>query len=1137
MRIPLSILWIFFAGYSFAQVCPIIEKRNNGNGQANNCAGANGTPMASNFIGTEYATSFTGLTKTGDIKFRFDGQVNNPPAIKRIWIGSTLSTAVVGPASVPVFTDTYTAVTYCFYNVNLPTVGSYTLEFVNPQTDSIMSLCGFSGSSSEPITPPAITTQPQSQTACLGGIATFSVSAQPTYGGSLVYQWRKSGVDIEGATSSKISLTGLTANDAGDYDCRVGETTGTFTISSSATLSIISCASNTYMDPCGSGSLISANTDSWNSAWADYDNDGWEDIFITEKSFDHPNKLFRNTGGGFSETAQNTLTASATAAAASTWADMDNDGDLDVLIVNATRHKSQLYENNGNGTFTALTSSGIDSDPQYFHGAAWSDFDNDGYVDLIITNFFETRFHFLYKNNGNKTFTRILNTPITAESNRSVAPILCDYNNDGLTDVFIPNGSNKPNSLFKNLGNFNFEKITTGDIATDAYNSVGACWGDYDGDGWVDLFVANASNQNNNLYHNNGDGTFTKITSSIVANELGHSHGANFIDIDNDQDLDLLVTNDEGPNFLYTNDGAGNFTRIIEEAIATDIGLSYGQAWADYNKDGMLDVMITTHSNQPDKLFCGKQNANHWINIKLEGTFSNRSGIGAHVKVKTGGIWQVRQVNAISGFGSQNSLRQHVGLGNYPTIDSIEVRWPSGYRQYLTNIAADRFITITEESGNVVSLLTFHDENGNCTKDENENIVSGITLALNNGSIRTATNEAGVAELNLRTDSYSVNVQNNNHWSLGCTVNFTTPANPAEIQIPLNKTDSQTDLSISIGSTAWRRGFTNQTIVQIKNLSATRAENLQVSLQYPQEVVVKTSNPGLAYAGNNLYTIQLTALDPGQWTNIHIEDSVTLQATLGDNLTLQATVTSDGTDADLSNNTVSLQNEIVGAIDPNDMLVSPRGIGYEGFVAKHERLTYTIRFQNVGTFNATFIKLENTIPENLDLQTFTLESSSHVCSFSINERRQLIVKYSAINLPTSDANETESHGFFTYSMVPATNCVAGDVIRNSARIFFDYEDPLTTNEVVNTIIGNRSNGQTLVVFPNPASDAVTLLPFDDENGKIKSLRILNSQGHVESAISIDDTQTVPVAGLKPGLYILEAMTDANEIRFGKLVIR
>jgi ASPIC and UnbV/FG-GAP-like repeat/Secretion system C-terminal sorting domain len=1139
MKNVITVFLIVLTNYSFSQICPVVEKRNNGNGQSNSCAGVSGTPMAPNMIGTPYSTNFIGLSKTGDIKFRFSGAVTNPPAIKKIWIGSTLSAAVAGPASVPIITDSYTTITYCFYNVNLPPSGVYTLEFVNPQTDEMISLCGFSGSSNSIINPPIITSDPQSQSSCIGGTVTFSVSAQPSNSGFLTYQWRKSGIDIIGATSSKYTILGITSGDTGDYDCRVGETTGTFVLSTKATLKIISCSNNSYIDQCGSGSLITTATNSWNNAWIDFDNDNREDLFITNKNEDAPNFLYKNTLTDFTAFNTSPLTTTSAKTNSSAWADIDNDGDPDVLIINSTQRKSEIYENKGSGMFTLLSTSGIDNDPQYFHGAAWSDFNNDGFVDLLITNFFETRFHHLYKNNGNKTFTRIFNSTITSETNRSTAPILADYDNDGLTDVFIPNGNDKPNSLFRNLGNFQFEKITAGAIATDSYNSVGACWGDYNNDGWQDLFVANASNQNNNLYENNGDGTFIKITSSVVVNDGGHSHGANFIDIENDGDLDLFVTNDEGPNFLYINDGTGNFSRVMDEAIATDLGMTYGQAWADYNKDGVLDVMISTHSDQLDKLFCGKDNSNHWINIKLQGSVSNFSSIGTQIRLKAGGKWQVRQVNPISGFGSQNSLRQHFGIGTNTTIDSIQVDWPSGIKQFITNLSPDIFITIVEEDASDLTLITYHDNNNNCIKDISEAFVPGIALLINPIATRTATNENGIAEIWLRDGAYSIDLNNEPYWQLGCPVSLN--ANTSTIYIPLQKTDTRFDLAITLGTSAWRRGFKNQTVVTYKNMGTTAAENITISLQYPSEVVVESSEPVLAEVGIDQYTIDIARLNPGEWGILLITDSVTLNSFVGQELILTGMITAGGGDAQLANNTAIQYKEVVGAIDPNDMAVYPKGEGLEGFIFRTQRLTYTIRFENVGTYAASFVALKNRLPSNLDLSTFQVESSSHSYQYTLQQNGVLQVKFKNINLPSSSTNKIESHGFFTYSAMPIQKASVRDQITNFASIVFDYEDPIPTNSVLNTILGN-SDTQQLIAYPNPASGLITITWKKQDSqqnslSRIQHLLFYDQRGVDRLEFTANDIKVVDISTLQAGFYILKATDQFNTVMYAKLVVR
>ncbi len=656
-------VFLLVAVQSFAQNCPYIDFRNNGNGQPNSCPNVSGTPMASNFDGTPYATAFVGMAKTGNIRFVFTGNITAPPAIKRIWIGSTLSSVVAGPASVPELVNGNSRVNYCFYNQNLPASGFYTIEFVNPQTDEIFSVCGFSGSSNAPANPPVILAQPVSQSVCSGNTLTLSVAAQAAYGGALTYQWRKNGVDISGATASTYIKSGVTSADAGTYTCLVSETGGTFILSQAANVTVINCSSNTYMDACGSGQLTTMQTNSWSSAWVDYYNDGWEDLYVCDKSENVANHLYKNNGSSnFQLVTASQLSSVISKSVNSTWGDYNRDGLKDVYITNATGNPGFLYKNLGGGNFQRMSNTGLDTDPQYAHGAAWCDFDKDGYQDLIVTNFFETRFHQLYKNNGNGTFSPVEDTPVSLESNRSMAPILCDYDNDGLTDIFIPNGNNKPNSLFRNLGNFRFSKENAGTVTSDAFNSVGAAWGDYNSDGWMDLFVTNASGQNNNLYRNNGNGTFSSVTGVPMVSDGGHSHGANWIDIDNDSDLDLFVTNDQGPNFLYINQGNGSFLRVMNEAIATNLGLDYGQAWADHNKDGWLDVMISSHSNQTDHLYCGKPNGKHWINIRLVGVVSNPEAIGARIRVFAGGKWQYRQNHPISGFGSQNSFRQHFGL-------------------------------------------------------------------------------------------------------------------------------------------------------------------------------------------------------------------------------------------------------------------------------------------------------------------------------------------------------------------------------------------------------------------------------------------------------------------------------------------
>ncbi|MBL3655411.1 FG-GAP-like repeat-containing protein [Fulvivirga sediminis] len=1143
MKSICTFLFLITSYTVFPQSCPTIDKRNNGNGQANRCAGIDGTPVASNFEGTSYAIAPSNMAKTGDITFVYDAPISSPPAIKRIWIGNILSNVVAGPASTPEISGNTTIVKYCFYQGNLPPSASFTIEFVEPQTDTLVSYCGYSGSDNSNVFPPTILTQPLSQSACLGEVVNLSVVGESTNGGTLNYQWRKDGIDITGATQSIYTISPVELTDAGKYDCLVGEATGTFIMSDFATLKTVDCSTNNvYMDKCGNGNLLETTTDSWNNAWVDYNNDNWEDLFVTDKNELNSNNLYENNSGAFTISGTE-LSSNLEKSASSAWSDIDNDGDMDVCVVNATGSASMIYLNNGNETFTSLPNSGVDAHPQYFHGAAWADFDNNGHVDLILTNFFKTRFHHLYKNNGNLTFTKITDTPVTAESNRSTAPLLADYDNDGLVDIFIPNGNNEPNSLFKNLGNFRFSKITSTLITATNTNSVGGSWGDFNGDGFLDLFVANSSNQNNELYQNNGDGTFTYVNASIVSNDAGHSHGANWIDIDNDADLDLFVTNDNGPNFLYINDGAGNFTKVSDEEIATDLGLNYGQAWADYNKDGFLDVMISSHSNQTDRLYCNKTNDNNWINIKLEGVVSNQNGIGAKIKIKSNGQWQYREINPISGFGSQNSIRAHLGLGDASIIDSIEVNWPSGITQYLTNISTNNFMTIVEESSNSVQGVVFHDLNGNCLKDPEEPTLSDIGLVINEQQTQIASNQNGALNFHIQEGTYNFSLADNNYWEMSCSSDFTVTTGSNNIDVPLTTSTSGYDLTVDYSTTAWRRGFTSESVISYSNIGTVDANNTTLVVQYPAEVKIIDANFSYTQTAENEYTFYIGSMKPGETQSIIVTDSVTLNSQIGQELTVSSNISADGTDLNFTNNTATELNTIVGAIDPNDISVSPHGQGADHFVSKNEVLTYKIRFQNVGTYYASRVSISCLLSENLDANSIEIINVSHHYQYSIDHRGTLRIDFININLPDSTTNEKKSHGFFKFKIKPKADLTGGAQIIEKAKISFDYEDPLTTNTVFNTIkYESKGDIYRLLVYPNPAREDAHLTldmefyKYDDYRG-LTQVHVYSIQGNLVKQFTTEekDITSIDLNDWQEGQYIIKAYDAKNNIYLGRLI--
>jgi hypothetical protein len=313
----------------------------------------------------------------------------------------------------------------------------------------------------------------------------------------------------------------------------------------------------------------------------------------------------------------------------------------------------------------------------------------------------------LYPNNGNSTFAKITSGSIVNDGGSSIPGVWEDYNNDGFLDLFVGNESGVNNFLYRGQGDGRFVKITSGSIVNDGGNSVGCAWGDYDNDGFPDLFVSNGGTQSperNFLYHNQGNGTFGKVTSGGIVNDIGNSVGCAWGDYDNDGLLDLFVCRQLGQNnVLYHNNGDGTFTRVTEGSLVNDGGNSVGCAWGDYDNDGFLDLFVANGAfgnvSQNNFLYRNNGNTNNWIKIKLVGTISNRAAIGAKVRVKAsiGGrtILQLREISCGCGYAGQNTLA-HLGLGNATNIDLVRIEWPSGTVQEFANVAVKQFLAVTE---------------------------------------------------------------------------------------------------------------------------------------------------------------------------------------------------------------------------------------------------------------------------------------------------------------------------------------------------------------------------------------------------------------------------------------------------------
>ncbi|MEN8145757.1 MAG: CRTAC1 family protein [Gemmatimonadota bacterium] len=454
-------------------------------------------------------------------------------------------------------------------------------------------------------------------------------------------------------------------------------------------------------------------------SWADYDGDGDLDLTVTngyDVSAAEPtpqaNRIYRNDGnGGLTLADAGPVTTDEGYSSGHTWGDYDNDGDLDLFVANQEDQVNFLYRNDGGGSFTRVMEGAVAADGGHSYAAAWIDVDRDGALDLFVANggLSHTGANFLYRNLGNDRFEKITDGAIVSDEAASCGIAWADYDNDGDSDLFVANNGFNPatnrNALYRNEGDWTFTKLTDNAVAEDRQPSSSANWMDYDNDGDLDLYVANLYGRANLLYRNDGTGELEPVTEVPITVDGGHSQSTNWEDYDSDGDLDLLIANwGSGPD-LYLNDGHGYLERTRAGDVGRLIGHAATMASGDFDGDGDVDVYIGNWPDNPgpgelNSLFVNEGMGSNWLQVELVGTESNRAGIGARVSVVADveGVsrTQIREISSQTGFRSQSSLVQHFGLGDATTVAEVMVAWPSGERSRVEGLNPNQRVTITE---------------------------------------------------------------------------------------------------------------------------------------------------------------------------------------------------------------------------------------------------------------------------------------------------------------------------------------------------------------------------------------------------------------------------------------------------------
>ena len=494
-------------------------------------------------------------------------------------------------------------------------------------------------------------------------------------------------------------------------------------------------------------------------AWIDYDQNGLLDLYLVNSAATQVFRpaaplrgaLYRNNGDGtFTDvTAKAGVGAEGLFGMGVAVGDYDNDGFPDLLVLGYGR--SILYHNNGDGTFTDVTAhAGVANAGQWASSAAWFDYDNDGFLDLVIANYVdwspERNFYCgnqgvgmrsychpddyhgeaaaLFHNNGDGTFSDVSKrSGLAAKASNGLAVVTFDYDDDGWQDIFIANDA-LANSLFHNNRDGTFTELAyeAGVAVSEdgvAESGMGTDAADATGKGSMDLIVGHLDLQMARLYRNLGNGFFEDATfSAKLSYATFHTSvfGARFLDYDNDGRRDIFMaaghvldnidryrpgTGYAEPKLMFHNAGNGVFENVSDQ-LGPDFQIpcvSRGAAVGDFDNDGDLDILVSNNGGSPQLLRNDGGNANHWLQILLIGTRSNRDGVGARLKISARDLTLYEQKKGGTSYQSAQDPRLHFGLGNRTKVDLIEIRWPSGSLTRLSGIASDQILAVKEGVG------------------------------------------------------------------------------------------------------------------------------------------------------------------------------------------------------------------------------------------------------------------------------------------------------------------------------------------------------------------------------------------------------------------------------------------------------
>ena len=471
---------------------------------------------------------------------------------------------------------------------------------------------------------------------------------------------------------------------------------------------------------------LTSTGNSTGAAWGDFNGDGCVDLIVTGHT---QNFLYQNDcDGGFTDVAAAMGITGPGGSRGVAWGDFDNDDDLDVYI--ASEHNQNVLYRNDGGIFADVTAIAGVGDERGSYGISWADLDADGDLDLFVANRFENQVTSdktdrLYNNRGDGTFVDV--GPVSGIGSDSLRNtfmgVWFDYDNNGTLDLYLSVDFGD-DILYRNNGDRTFTDVSAEAGIADPQHGMGIAVGDPNSDGCFEVYITNnemgaaAENDTSVLYRNNCDGTFTNIsTFAGIPDREVVEWGANFVDIDNDQDEDLsvvaggMLTNGQ-PNILHANTGGGFFFDVTEVAGVTNNGASFGSVWADYDGDGDLDWFVVNEVGS-NRLFQNQTSGNNYLKVRLHGVLSNTYGVGARLDIPVPGAptkTTAQVIQAGHSYLGSEELIAFFGVGDTTTIPTLQILWPSGVLDLYTDIATNQTFQATEgrriQNGGIIQGIT-----------------------------------------------------------------------------------------------------------------------------------------------------------------------------------------------------------------------------------------------------------------------------------------------------------------------------------------------------------------------------------------------------------------------------------------------